>query len=173
MPHSLLRRRICLSVLAAFGTAPFAARAQAAYPDRPVTMLGPYGAGGGVDTIIRLLSEPLAKRLGESVIVENRAGVSGIVGAQYAARAKPDGYTVLAGNTTVNVINPLLTKNLSYDPATDFVPVTLLGTFPTVLVVPASSPWKNVQDFIAALRADPGKGSHYPVCHESKKEGKD
>ncbi|GAA4339837.1 tripartite tricarboxylate transporter substrate binding protein [Pigmentiphaga soli] len=156
-----IRRRDTLRLLAAAGMLPAVGRAQPAYPDRPVTIIVPYTAGGGVDTIIRLLSQPLGERLGQTIVVDNRAGVSGIVGAQVVSRARPDGYMLLAGNTTVNSINPLLMKNPGYQPQKDFAPIALLGTFPTVLVVPTDSPFRDVKDLIAKLRAAPaGKYSY-------------
>jgi len=154
------RRRDILCLLAAAGMLPAAARARAAYPSQPVTIIIPYTAGGGVDTIVRLLSQPLGDRLGQPIVVENRAGVSGIVGVQVAARAQPDGYTLVAGNTTTHAINPLLMKKPGYEPKKDFAPVVLLGTFPTVLVVPPSSPFRDINDLIARLRAEPGRYSY-------------
>lgn len=131
-----------------------AAHAQA-YPARQVTLVVPYSAGGGVDVIARLLGPALADRLGQPVVIDNRPGVSGIIGTQYVAHAAPDGYTLLAGNTTTNVTNQFLTKNPGYHVERDFTPIALLDTVPVVLVVPANSRFNSVQDIIAAARANP------------------
>jgi len=96
------------------------------FPSKPIVLVVPYTAGGGVDTIARMIAPPLSKRLGQPIVIENKPGVSGIVGTQFVAHAKPDGYTLLAGNTTTNATNFLLTKNSGYDPIKDFVPVAML-----------------------------------------------
>jgi tripartite-type tricarboxylate transporter receptor subunit TctC len=154
-----MRKWILPSVLAAGLSLALAGAAHAApaddYPNKPITIVVPYSAGGGVDTVVRLIAPPLSERLGKTIIIENRPGVSGMVGAQLASRAAPDGYTLLAGNLTTNVTNPFLVKNLSYRPAQDFIPVAELNSFPTVLVVPANSRFQSVQDVIAALKAAP------------------
>jgi tripartite-type tricarboxylate transporter receptor subunit TctC len=129
--------------------------AQSDYPTRPITIVVPYTAGGGVDTVTRIISPLLAKRLGQPILIENRAGVSGMVGSQMVARAKPDGYTLLAGNTTTNVSNLFVYKSLPYDPRKDFEAVTMLDSGPCVLVVPADSKFNSVQDIIAELKAHP------------------
>ena len=128
----------------------------AGYPNKPIVLIVPYTPGGGVDTIARLISQPLSKKLGQPIVIENKAGVSGIVGTQFVARAKPDGYTLLAGNTTTNATNFFLTKNSGYDPIKDFVPLALLDQGPTVLVVSGNSRFNSVQDIIKESRANPG-----------------
>jgi tripartite-type tricarboxylate transporter receptor subunit TctC len=125
------------------------------YPTRPITIVVPYTAGGGVDTVTRIISPLLAKRLGQTVLIENRPGVSGMVGAQSVARAKPDGYTLLAGNTTTNVSNLFVYKSLPYDPRKDFEPVAMVDSGPCVLVVPPDSKFNSVQDIIDELKAHP------------------
>jgi tripartite-type tricarboxylate transporter receptor subunit TctC len=132
-----------------------AAVAQSDYPSRPITIVVPYTAGGGVDTVTRIIAPLLSKRLNQTVLIENRAGVSGMVGSQMVARAKPDGYTLLAGNTTTNVSNLFVYKTLPYDPRKDFEPVAMLDSGPCVLVVPADSKFNSVQDIIAEAKAHP------------------
>lgn len=125
------------------------------YPTRYVTIIVPYSAGGGVDTVVRLLIPRLSEVLGGSIVVENRPGMSGVIGAQMVARAKPDGYTLLAGNLTTNVTNQLLVKHAGYDPRKDFTAIGELNAFPTIAVVPTSSPLRTIEDLIAAARAKP------------------
>lgn len=132
-----------------------ATMAQSDYPSHPITIVVPYTAGGGVDTVTRIIAPLLAQRLNQTILIENRAGVSGIVGTAMVAHAKPDGYTLLAGNTTTNVSNLFVYKSLPYDPRKDFEPVAMLDEGPCVLVVPADSPFNSVQDIIAALKAQP------------------
>ena len=126
------------------------------FPQRPITMIVPYTAGGGVDSIARLIVPALSERLGQKVLIENKPGVSGMVGAQYVAKAPPDGYTILAGNTTTNATNYYLTKNSGYHPIKDFVPLSLWDRGPTVLVVPANSKFQSVNDVIKELKSKPG-----------------
>ncbi|MDB5807248.1 MAG: transporter [Betaproteobacteria bacterium] len=133
-----------------------AAFAQAGdYPRKPVMMIVPYTAGGGVDTLVRLMLPALTNELKQTVIADNRPGVSGIVGAQYVSHAAPDGYTLLAGNLTTNVMNGLLMKTPGYRPDKDFVPLALVNSFPMVLVVNPNGKYKSVQEIITAAKADP------------------
>jgi len=132
--------------------------ALAAWPERPLTLIVPASPGGTTDIAARLIADKLAAKLGQQVIVENRAGAAGIIGAQALARAKPDGYTLLMGNIGPNAINYALYKTLPYKPA-DFAPVTLVISVPNVLVVNEASPARSVADLLALARRDPGKVS--------------
>lgn len=132
--------------------------AQAAWPERPITLIIPASPGGTTDIAARLIADKLGAKLGQQVIVENRAGAAGIIGAQALARAKPDGYTLLMGNIGPNAINYALYKTLPYQPG-DFAPVTRVISVPNVLVVNAASPARNVADLLAQARQDPGKVS--------------
>jgi tripartite-type tricarboxylate transporter receptor subunit TctC len=132
--------------------------AQAAWPERPITLLIPASPGGTTDISARLIADKLSARLGQQVIVENRAGAAGIIGAQALARAKPDGYTLLMGNIGPNAINYALYKTLPYKPS-DFAPVTLVISVPNVLVVNEASPARTVADLRAEARRDPSKVS--------------
>ncbi|GAA4327681.1 tripartite tricarboxylate transporter substrate binding protein [Pigmentiphaga soli] len=148
--------RLFRTLLAGFALCAGPLHAQTdAYPTRAVTIVVPYSAGGGVDTVARLVAQHLSQRLGKPVVIENKPGVSGILGAQYVARARPDGYTLLAGNMTTNVTNMLLVKEPGYDPQKDFTPIALFNSFPTVLVVPPNSRFNSVADVIAGLKAAP------------------
>ena len=132
--------------------------ALAAWPERPLTIIVPASPGGTTDIAARLIADKLAAKLGQQVIVENRAGAAGIIGAQTLARARPDGYTLLMGNIGPNAINYALYKTLPYKPA-DFAPVTLVISVPNVLVVNEASPARSVADLLALARRDPGKVS--------------
>lgn len=134
--------------------AAIAAPAHAAWPDRPITLIIPAAPGGTTDISARLIADKLAGKLGQQIIVENRAGAAGIIGAQTLARAKPDGYTLLMGNIGPNAINYALYKTLPYQPA-DFAPVTLVISVPNVLVVNSASPVRSVADLQAQARRDP------------------
>jgi len=127
------------------------------YPDKPIHMVIPFPAGGALDILGRLIGEHLAQQLKQPVLVENRAGAGGNVGAEYVARAAPDGYTILLGS------NPLATTalypGLSFDVLRDFAPVAYIGYAPLILVVPENSPAKSLKDILDAARADPSKVS--------------
>jgi len=141
-----------LFALAAIG---YGCTALAQYPDHPLTMVVPYSAGGAADVQARLVSAKLGTLLGQQVVVENKPGASGTIGAAYVARASPDGYTVLY-DATAHAVNPAMYKSLSYDTKKDFIPVSLVSLTPNLLVVPASSPAQTIQDLTQAARAKPG-----------------
>ena len=129
--------------------------AAAAYPDRPITLIVPFAPGGPTDIIARILAIQLAQSLGQQVIVDNRGGASGNIGMGQAARATPDGYTLLLTSTAI-AVNPALFKNLPYDPFKDFIPITELVNAPNVLVVRRDSDMKTLADLIAKAKAAPG-----------------
>lgn len=128
-----------------------------AYPARPVTLVVSAAPGGTTDLAARMISEPLAKALGQPVVVENRPGGAGGIAAQLVQRAKPDGYTLLIQYSGFHVITPLLMKNLSWDPVKDFAPVANILSAPQVLVVRPSLPVKSLQELVAYAKANPGK----------------
>jgi tripartite-type tricarboxylate transporter receptor subunit TctC len=138
--------------------AAIAAPAHAAWPERPITLIIPASPGGTTDISARLIADKLGARLGQQVIVENRAGAAGIIGAQALARAKPDGYTLLMGNIGPNAINYALYKTLPYKPS-DFAPVTLVISVPNVLVVNEASPVRTVAELKAGALRDPSQVS--------------
>jgi tripartite-type tricarboxylate transporter receptor subunit TctC len=143
------------SVLAA---ASWRATAQeASYPDRPVTMVVTFTAGGASDVLARAVAAAMSRGLGKAVAVENRAGAGGHIGAESVAHATPDGYTILFGTNGTLGIGPALYKNLRYDPARDLVPIGILHKLPLMLIVNPSVPAKNLRELIAYARANPGK----------------
>ncbi len=124
------------------------------YPTKPVRLLAPYPAGGPVDAIARILGPHLA--LGQNVVVENRSGAGGSLGAEVVARSAPDGYTMLIGNTGPMTVNPVLRQDLPYDPKKDFAPVSWLTSAQMVLMVHPSLPVRSVKEVVALARAHPG-----------------
>jgi tripartite-type tricarboxylate transporter receptor subunit TctC len=135
------------------------ASAQAAWPDKPVTLLVPFPAGGSTDAIARAVGPKLQEKLGGSFIVDNRAGAGGTVGAAAVKRAPPDGYTIFVTSLGPLVIGPHLIKNPGYDPLKDFDYITVAVQAPNVLTVPANSSHKTLADVIAFHKANPGKMS--------------
>src|SRR5918996_746664 len=134
-----------------------AASAQGAWPQKPVKFIVPFPPGGATDISARLLGEKLTQIWGQSVVIENRGGAGGGVGAAEAARAAPDGYTLFFPSGSVVTANQHIYAKMAYDPEKDFVPVTKVVSGPQVLTVPASSPFKTVKDLIDHARANPGK----------------
>ena len=124
------------------------------YPTKPVRLLAPYPPGGPVDAIARILAQHLS--LGQNVVVENRSGAGGSLGAEVVARSSPDGYTMLIGNTGPMTVNPVLRKDLPYDPKQDFAPVSWLTSSQMVLMVHPSLPVRSVKEVVALARANPG-----------------
>lgn len=131
------------------------AQAQATYPERPIKIIVPFSAGGAADNAARLLGEQLTKKFNQTVIIENKPGVSGIIGTQTAARAEPDGYTLIIGTLTTHALNPFFVKNVGYDPVEDFVPITMFSTYSNALIVPIDSPYNSIQDIIQKLKKEP------------------
>lgn len=127
------------------------------YPDRPITLVVPNPPGGLVDTSARLLSEPLTRVIGQTVVVDNKPGASGNIAYQYVANAKPDGYTLLISYSGYHVGNPSLMDKLPWDPIKDFSPIALLTVSTNVIAVHPSVPVNNLKEFIAYAKANPGK----------------
>jgi tripartite-type tricarboxylate transporter receptor subunit TctC len=149
------RRHALAALLAAAVPAVSVGAARAAYPERVITLIVPFAAGGPTDIIARIVSLAFQKSLGQSVIVENRGGGGGNPGIAIAARANPDGYTLLLTSTAI-AVNPALYNNLPYDPVKDFVPICELVNAPNVLFVRSNSDIKSVADLIAQAKATPG-----------------
>jgi len=161
MALSDVTRRMSLALglgllAAATGTA---ASAQS-FPDRSITMIVPFAAGGSTDVVARIVAQKMSEDLGQQVIVQNVAGAGGNLGADNVARAAPDGYTILMGTVATHALNPLILKSTPYDAEKDFAPISLLVIVPNVLVVNPELPAKNVQELIALLKADPDKYSY-------------
>lgn len=137
---------------------PHVAAAQQDWPTRGISLVVPFAAGGGTDAIARVIAEKLATRLGQPVVVENKAGAASAIGTAYVAKAAPDGYTLLMTTSSAQVILPLTQPagSLNYDPVRDFRPITLTATLPNLLVVSPKVPANNVAEFIAYAKARPG-----------------
>jgi len=154
-------RRKFLAAGAALGLALAAAGVQAAgYPDRPIQLVVPYPPGGAGDVLSRILAKRLGQELGQTVIVENRAGAGTILGAQYVARAQADGYTLLISSGTTFTVNPAVYEKLPYDPAKDFQPVGMVGRAALILVANPSQPFSDVQGLVAAANKTGDKFSY-------------
>ncbi|MCK0207327.1 tripartite tricarboxylate transporter substrate binding protein [Starkeya koreensis] len=136
------------------------AAGQVVFPTRPVTLDIPFPAGGSTDLVGRLVAEGMAKALGQPVVVENRGGGGGSLGTAHLAKQPPDGYAVMMGTVSTHALNPALYRNLPYDPVTGFAPVSLLVIVPNALVVHPGFPANTLAEFIAELKANPGKYSY-------------
>jgi tripartite-type tricarboxylate transporter receptor subunit TctC len=159
-----MKRVLCLGALQAVGLAILAgpvsfAQAQGSagdYPNRPIRMIVPFPPGGAADTTARMISEPMAKQLGQTIIVENKPGGGATIGAAFVATAPADGYTILYTTPGPQITNPFLMGKLNYNPA-DLLPVSSVASFANVLVVPVNSPAKNVKELIEYAKKNPGK----------------
>ena len=131
--------------------------AQDSYPSRPVKLIAPQAPGGGVDLVARIVAEKLRVALGQPFVVENQAGAGGAIATQVAARAPPDGYTLMIGYVATHATNPAVKRDLGYDAVKDFTPIAMLGGTPNVLVVTRAVPVNTLQEFIAYAKANPRK----------------
>jgi tripartite-type tricarboxylate transporter receptor subunit TctC len=134
--------------------------AQDGYPSKPIRMVVSFAAGGPTDTVARVMGARMAELLGQPIVVENRAGAGGNIGADVVAKAPPDGYTLLMATVSTHAINPGLYRNMPYDPVRDFAPVGQVGVTPIVLAVHPSVPARDVKSLIVLLKANPGKYSY-------------
>ena len=147
--------------LASLAAALFISQAVAQdWPSRPVTLVNPFAVASAVDVVARLAAQRMTQTLGRSFLVENRTGASGNIGTELVAKSKPDGYTFLLGSPGTMAINPFLFKKLPYDAIADFTPVTVMVSFPQVLIVNPSLPAKTLPELIAYAKANPGKLNH-------------
>lgn len=137
--------------------------AQAQYPVKPMRMIIPYPPGGGTDILGRPIAKLLGDKLGQQVLIDNRGGASGMVGAEIAARSAPDGYTILMSTSGEAALNVALYPKMSYDPIKDFTPITQVGISPLVLVVHPSLPAKNMKEYIALAKKNPGAISYASI----------
>jgi len=154
--------RVALAAALALGFAQNFARAQDAnhdanYPNRPIKMLVGFGAGGGTDIVARIMAQKMSESLGQSIVVENRTGASGLIAAEDEAKSVPDGYTLMMGSQTTYAVAPALYRKVTLDAAKDFAGVGMSGASPLVLVVNPSFAAHSVKDVIAMAKADPGK----------------
>ena len=157
MHRYIVRHLGYLTALALGLTLMFAAPAHAAYPERPVTMVVPFAAGGTTDILARIVAEELGKRLGQQIVIDNRPGAGGNTGTAVVAKAEADGYTLVMGTIGTHAINSSIYKRMPYDPVRDFAPVTIVATVPNVLVAHPSAPFRTVTELIAYAKANPGK----------------
>ena len=155
-----IKRRMALKAIGLLGLAAASPRtglAQDVWPSKPLSYIVPFTPGGSTDIIGRTISQKLAEVLRQPVVVDNKPGAAGAVGAGFVAKAKPDGYTLFGGTISTHAINASLYKNLSYDPVKDFEPITLVATLPNVLIVNPNLGLNSVADLIALLKKDAGK----------------
>lgn len=157
-PLSLLLGTACAALLLA--ATPAAHAQSGAFPTRPMTLVVPFPPGGPTDAMARTLAAELRDKLGQPMIVENRAGAGGNIGADYVARAEADGHTLLFGTSGPLAINVSLYRKISYDPTKSFAPVIQVGYLPNILVVNPALPVKNVPELVAYAKANPGKLSY-------------
>lgn len=162
MTMRLFKRRAAL-MLAASAAAILSMNGVASaqtYPERPITLVVPFAAGGSTDVVTRVIAQKMGEGLGQQIVVENIAGAGGNLGADRVARAEPDGYTILMGTVATHALNPLILKTKPYDPEKDFAPVSLLVVVPNVLVVNPQLPVNNVAELVALLKAEPEKHAY-------------
>ncbi|CAH1668261.1 tripartite tricarboxylate transporter substrate binding protein BugD [Chelatococcus asaccharovorans] len=159
--HKTLSRRLMAGLAAAMavgaGLGLSLGSAAAAYPERPITMIVPFAAGGPTDVIARIVAENMSKTLGQQIIVENVAGAGGTTGSTRAAQAAPDGYTLVMGHMGTHGAAPALYPNLKYDPAKDFAPVGLAAGTPILIVAKKDFPAKDLKEFVAYVKANADK----------------
>ena len=153
-----LRRAFLLGLLAVAAMPP-SAGAQGTYPDHPIRFVVPFPPGGGADTLARVIVPKAAQILGQSIVIENKPGAGGNIGASEVARAAPDGYTLLQGTNGTHGINQALYAKTGFDPLKDFVPVARFTIIPAMLVVIPSIPANNVRELVSYIKANPGKVS--------------
>ncbi len=146
-----------IAILALAGPYLRDAAAQEKYPSRPITMIVPFPAGGGVDAVARIVADRLGANLGQLIMVDNRGGAAGVLGMRIAAKAAPDGYTITMAHTGTTSINPSLYSNPGYDPRKDFAPIGLISSTPIVLMTNPSFPAKSLAELVALAKKEPGK----------------
>jgi len=153
--------RFCTALLtSAVAAFSLSAAAQENYPNKPIRVVIGYSAGGGNDIIVRVMTPELSKGLGQPVIVDNKPGAQSIIAAEHVAKQPADGYTILMGPSGPMTINPATYSKLPYDPVRDFTPISMICSFPLLLVVDPKLPVKNVKELIAYAKANPGKSNY-------------
>ncbi len=149
------RGQQCAALLFSLGAAAAVTAIAADYPTKPIRLIVPFAAGGGNDAVARTIAQRLSEELGQQVVVDNRAGAGGIVGAEAAAKSAPDGYTLFLGGVGSHAINPSVHRDLPYDPVKDFAPISLIASAPLILVVHPSVAASSVEELIGLAKAKP------------------
>jgi len=161
MNNSINRRQAIISGAGMLSATALPVLAQSSgYPQRPITLVVPFAPGGAVDISARAISDRLAKVLGQTVIVDNRAGAGGAIGSAMVARAPADGYTLVVTSQSTHVVGPAVTPNLPYNAETDFAPITLIDRLANVLLINANLPVRDFAEFVAYVKANPGKWNY-------------
>ena len=155
--ESMHRLRTLITVISFVCCAVSPASAQNSFPSKPITMLVPFGAGGALDLIARVLADGLRNELGQTILVDNKPGASGLLAMRHAASAAPDGYTIILSSESNHILLPLLDSKFPIDVAKEFVPVSLSGQFQHTLIVKKELPVASVKELVEYLRANPGK----------------
>src|SRR5262245_51196894 len=156
----IVRAVACLLALGVTASATAQGDAAKNFPTRPVRIIIGFAAGGGNDLIVRVLVPRLSEAFGQSVIIENRGGAAGMIGAEMAAKATPDGYTIFMGPIGTMAMNPAIYSKLPYSPLRDFVQITMIGSFPLLLVVHPGQGPKSVKELVAFSKASPDKSNY-------------
>src|SRR5499426_2236805 len=154
---AMLAKPTFLSAIVAVACAASGIASAQTFPNRPIRIVVGFAPAGPADVMARLIGQRLTSILGQSIVIDNRPGAGGTIGARAVAESDPDGYTLLLGNTSTLVISPLIYKNVNYDPVKGFAPVAALGTTSNLLIVNPALPVKSVQELIALARKSPGK----------------
>jgi tripartite-type tricarboxylate transporter receptor subunit TctC len=149
-------KHLFITILAALSALTSVSFAQG-YPNRPIKLIVPFPAAGGTDNVARVFVQEVSQQLGQPIVIENRAGAAGMIGADLASKAEPDGYTLLMTTNSTHVIGPLLNPKTPYSPVKSFTPIIYLVQSPSIMVVPLTSKAKTVAEFIAMAKANPGK----------------
>jgi tripartite-type tricarboxylate transporter receptor subunit TctC len=148
----------CLALAVVLAAASVACAAHADdYPSRPIRLIVPYAAGGGADSVARIVAKRVSETIGQTIVIENRGGAGSIIGTEFVKNASPDGYTLLLGQSGPISINPAIYKELPYDPVKDFVPVTMTTAYPYIMVVNPALGVKTLNEFVALARSRPGE----------------
>lgn len=151
------RRNLLIAALGIVGTMLSAPSMAQAYPTKPIKLIIPFPAGGATDIVGRVVAQQLGVELGQTVVVDNRAGAAGVIGSESVARAAPDGYTILLSTSSTHTIGPILNPKIPFSPTKDFTPIMYLAASPQVVVVPLSSPANTMPELIDYIKKNPGK----------------